>query len=83
MSWFSKKKLAPKFEVLAREKFSEIRLLPGDSLQLTYTDNHTGKVILVQEPITANSAMTINEGVLFYTVYEGRRALGGMALEKE
>ena len=84
--WPFKKKpklLSPSdgIEVLGREKFSPIVLIAGDALVLTFTDNKNNEV-LCRKTLTADHAMTVDEGVLFATVFENRRALGGMVLEE-
>ena len=70
------------FKELARKTFTPINLCAGDSLHLTYKDE-TGETILCETKINAEQAMVIDEGVLFEAVYEGRKALGGLVLEKK
>ena len=71
-----------KFKEIARRSFRPVYLAPGDSLQLTYTSDNDGKTVLCGAQISAEQAMIIDEGVIFETTYEGRRALGGFALEQ-
>lgn len=66
---------------LGRNRFAPIHLAAGDTLIVSHQDER-GETILVQAPISAAHAMTVDEAVLFVTMYEGRRALGGMVLEK-
>lgn len=69
-------------EILAREKISQIHLSPGDTLQLTYKDESSGETILAKTILADRHAMIVDEAVLFATVFEGRRALGGMVVER-
>ena len=71
-----------KFKELSRKKFAPINLCAGDSLHLTYKDE-TGETILCETKIDAEQAMVIDEGVLFEALFEGRKALGGLVLEKK
>ncbi len=70
------------FKILGRGRFSPKHLAAGDSLVLSIRDR-MGEAYLAEAKIDAARAMTVDEGVLFETVFEERRALGGMVLEKK
>lgn len=68
-------------EVLGRNKLNPIHLCAGDTLCVTHKDENV-ETVLCETTINASHAMTVDEAVLFADVFEGRRALGGMVLEK-
>ena len=69
-------------EILSRKKVDPIHLSASDTLVVTYRDEDGGETILVTADV-ATHAMTVDEAVLFATTFEGRRALGGMVVEKK
>lgn len=68
--------------IFGRKKIGPFHLMPGDSVQLTWRDQN-GKVLLIDKTVPTSHCMVVDEGVLFTTTFEGRRALGGMVLEQE
>lgn len=64
-----------------KERFSDIHMLPGDTLQLTYTDEKKRTHILTEENIGRH--MTVNEARTFDAEVDGRDAIGGVFIEKE
>ena len=71
-----------KVKELFRGKIAEVHLYPGDTLALTYTAPNT-TVVLAKHSITPEQAMTVDEAVLLECEVDGRRAMGGLVLEKE
>lgn len=77
-------------KILDRQKISPIFLMTGDTLMVTH-DKHvydaSGQRIeatkLASTTINAEQAMTVDEALLFEMIFEDRRALGGMVLEKK
>jgi len=72
-----------KFKEIGRNYFQPIHLVAGDSLHVTYYRDETGEVVLCEAKINAEQAMVVDEAMLFEAVYEGRKVLGGMVLEKK
>jgi len=70
------------FKVINRKKVAPICLLPGDTLSVTHHDEK-GETILVTTDICKTQAMVVDEAVLFEGNFEGKRALGGMVVEKD
>jgi hypothetical protein len=81
-------------KILDRRKIEPFHLMAGDSLIVMHTENKTGQVglfgriktttkELARTTVTPTQAMTVDEAVLIETEFEGRRALGGLVLEKE
>lgn len=69
--------------ILSRKKLDRvIHLMAGDTLCVTHYDGAGTEKVLCKHSTTAEQAMTIDESLLFETVFEGRRALGGMVLEQ-
>jgi hypothetical protein len=68
---------------LKREKlFSPIHLYPGDSIQFTWTDVDGTSTTLAKVDAIDN-ALIVTEAIIFEGLYEGRRALGAIALEQQ
>jgi hypothetical protein len=72
-----------KFKELVRGKFSPRTLLPGDRLVLSFRGMDGKEETLVKHSIDVDQAMTVDEGVLFESEFEDRRALGALALERK
>lgn len=69
------------FKELCSKKINPIHLFPGDSIELTYKDA-TGTTILAETTLHADHSMTVDDVIFFEGVYDDRRSLGGMVLEK-
>lgn len=69
-------------KILSRTKLDKtLHLMPGDTLHVTHIDTGT-ETVLATHTLDASQAMQVDEAVLFEGEFEGRRALGGMVLEK-
>lgn len=68
------------FKELGREYFEPIRMFAGDTLVMTFKAD--GKEACKVSK-TVDRSITVNCGVLFEVVYEGRRGYGGMFLDQE
>lgn len=66
-------------KILGRNIFKPIHLMPGDSIAVTWKC----QTILCQHTVTAEQAMVMDEAVLIETIFEDRRALGGLVLEQK
>lgn len=71
-------------KILYRNKIAPINVCPGDSVVLTWNENWPGgrKEVLATAKITGDQAMVVDEAVLIETVFEGRRAIGGLVVER-
>lgn len=72
-------------KILDRQKIAPIWLSPGDTLVMTHTEPgfFGRKREIAKTTITADQLMMIDEAVLIETEFEGRRALGGLLLERQ
>lgn len=66
-------------EVLASNRFAPIYMIPGDSINCSYRDEH-GETILVSH--TVDETLRITEANIVRTVFEGKRAVGGFFIER-
>jgi hypothetical protein len=63
--------------IRSRKKLKQpLCVLSGDFVQLTFTDRDGVEHVVIQEHI--GRAMTMTEGVIFDTTFEGRDAIGGL-----
>jgi hypothetical protein len=71
-------------QVLDRQTFAPIALCAGDTLIVSHIgDGWFGrKKVLCKTTVIAEQAMIFDEAVWFETVFENRRAMGGLVLEK-
>ena len=70
-------------KILSRKMLDRIfHLCAGDSLNITWY-NHDHSEVLLTHTINATESMVVDEAVLFETVFEQRRALGGMVIERK
>lgn len=71
------------FKELIRGKFAPRYLSAGDTLKLTFRQDGLPDFDAVTHVLTADQAMIVDEGVLFQAIFEDRRALGALALERK
>lgn len=71
-------------KILAHNKIPRLHLAQGDTLAVVSRISGKSGYIettLVEKTLKAEHAMVVDEAVLFETVFENRRALGGLVLE--
>jgi hypothetical protein len=75
--------------ILSRNKFDPIALQIGDSLKIVWSETlgiwpWLHKKVLAEHTFEAtDKPMLIDEAVIFETMFENRRAFGGMIVEQE
>lgn len=79
-------------KILNRSKIKPIQLCPGDSIRMIwkqetksgwFSKKKTEEKILLEHIFTPEQGGIFDEAVLFETEFEGRKAYGGMILEKQ
>lgn len=82
MSIFRRKTSPAGMQVLVRRKCdSPIHVLPGDSITVEWYRDPNDRTVIERHKIDASQAMVVTEVIIFTTVFEGRRAIGGMFVE--
>ena len=71
-----------KIKELARNRFKPLHLCAGDTIQVTYRDGDK-ETVLCKTEATPAQTMVFDEAIVFSAEIDGRRALGGAAIEEK